>query len=104
MISIHVVCVVFDFSHKFYVLNPILTNIRFLKVQVEYVNLSRYQPVVMGKKSKKKRQDNLSHSVGEVSDNVLRMISENVETAESGNISTFLMNSPTSSMRCKVRW
>jgi hypothetical protein len=58
----------------------------------------------MGKKSKKKHQENQSHSVGEVSDNVSRTISENVETAESGNISTFLMNSPTLSMRCKVHW
>ena len=29
VMSIHVVCVVFDFGLKFYVLNPILTNIHF---------------------------------------------------------------------------
>ena len=29
VMSHHVVCVVFDFGLKFYVLNPILTNIRF---------------------------------------------------------------------------
>jgi hypothetical protein len=58
----------------------------------------------MGKKSKKKRQENQSHTIGEVSDNVLRMTCENIQTAESGNISLFLMNSLTSSMRCELRW
>ena len=48
----------------------------------------------MGKKSKKKREGNQSHSVGEVSHNVSRIISENVETVESDNISTFFDEFP----------
>ena len=52
----------------------------------------------MGKKSKKKRQGNQFHSVGEVSYNVLRTISENVKTVESDNISMFFMNFSTLSM------
>jgi len=48
----------------------------------------------MGKKSKKKHQENQSHTVGEVSDNVSRMTSENVQTAESGNISTLFDEFP----------
>jgi hypothetical protein len=48
----------------------------------------------MGKQSKKKCQENQSHSVGEVSDNVSRMIPENVETAKRGNISVFFDEFP----------
>ena len=48
----------------------------------------------MGKKSKKKRQENQSHSVGQVSHNISRTISENIETVESDNISTFFDEFP----------
>ena len=48
----------------------------------------------MGKKSKKKRQENQCHSVGQVSHNVSRIISENDETVKSNNISTFFDEFP----------
>ncbi len=48
----------------------------------------------MGKKSKKKHQENQSHSVGDLADNVSRTIPENVETAERRNISTFFDEFP----------
>lgn len=48
----------------------------------------------MGKKSKKKRQENQTRSVGDLADNVSRTIPENVEAAASGNISTFFDEFP----------
>ena len=48
----------------------------------------------MGKKSKKKRQENQTRSVGDLADNVSRTIPENVEAAASGNISTFFDELP----------
>jgi len=48
----------------------------------------------MGKKSKKKHQEKQSHTVGEVSDNVLRTTSEHVQTAESGIISMLFYEFP----------
>ena len=48
----------------------------------------------MGKKSKKKRQENQTRSVGDLADNVSRTIPENVEAAASGDISTFFDEFP----------
>jgi hypothetical protein len=48
----------------------------------------------MGKKSKKKRQENQTRSVGDLADNVSRTIPENVEAAASGNISTLFDEFP----------
>ena len=56
-------------------------------MQLEKDNLSRYLSEVMGKKSKKNHQENQSNTVGEVSDNVSRATSENIQTTGSGNIS-----------------
>jgi hypothetical protein len=48
----------------------------------------------MGKKSKKKRQENQTRSVGDLADNVSRTIPENVEASACGNISTFFDEFP----------
>ena len=48
----------------------------------------------MGKKSKKKRQENQTRSVGDLADNVSGTTSENVKASASGNISTFFDEFP----------
>ncbi len=58
----------------------------------------------MGKISKKKHQEEQSRAVGEVSDNVSRMTSENIQTTGSGNRTTLFDEFLTLSVNCKVSW